>query len=137
LNSIIIATFNEEKVIGSALYTLASTLTLPHEVIVSDGGSSDRTVELAAKYAAALVVFWGPAVRRLRRGEMTVPRPPVATSCRPRPAAQNNMFSRGESFREFQMIRQEAFTRLGRFRADLVTIEDTDMFRRLSKSEKP
>jgi hypothetical protein len=63
----------------------------PHEVIVSDGGSSDRTVELAAKCAAALVVFWGPAVRRLRRGEMTVPRPPVATSCRPRPAAQNNI----------------------------------------------
>jgi glycosyltransferase involved in cell wall biosynthesis len=54
-------------------------LTLPHEVIVSDGGSSDRTVELAAKSAAALVVFSGPG-HRLRGGEMTVPRAPVAIS---------------------------------------------------------
>jgi len=37
--SIIIPTFNEEKVIESTLLTLTSTLTLPHEVIVSDGGS--------------------------------------------------------------------------------------------------
>ena len=34
--SIIIPTFNEEKVIESTLLTLTSTLTLPHEVIVSD-----------------------------------------------------------------------------------------------------
>src|SRR6516162_3668362 len=42
--SIIIPTFYEEKVIESTLL-LTSTLTLLHEVIVSDGGSSDRTVE--------------------------------------------------------------------------------------------
>ena len=30
------------------------------------------------------------------------------------------------------MIQREAFTRLGGFRVDLVTIEDADMFRRLS-----
>ena len=34
------------------------------------------------------------------------------------------------------MIRQEAFTCLGGFRADLVTIEDADMFRRLAKIGK-
>jgi GT2 family glycosyltransferase len=34
------------------------------------------------------------------------------------------------------MIRQEAFTRLGGFRADLVNIEDADMFRRLSRIGK-
>jgi glycosyltransferase involved in cell wall biosynthesis len=77
---IIIPTFNEEKVIESTLCTLASTLTLPHEVIVSDGGSSDRTVELAAKYAAGRRDLFGPAVRRLRKSETTAPRPPVATS---------------------------------------------------------
>jgi hypothetical protein len=43
--SIIIPTFNEKKVIEATLLTLISTLTLPHEVIVSGGGSSDRTVE--------------------------------------------------------------------------------------------
>ena len=67
--SIIIPTFNEEKVIESTLCTLASTLTLPHEVIVSDGGSSDRTVELAAKYAAAVVVFSGPGRQTIAQGQ--------------------------------------------------------------------
>ena len=66
--SIIIPTFNEEKVIESTLCTLASTLTLPHGGIVSDGGSSDRTVELAAKYAAAVVVFSGPGRQTIAQG---------------------------------------------------------------------
>ena len=34
------------------------------------------------------------------------------------------------------MIRREAFTRLGRLREDLVTIEDADRFSRLSKIGK-
>jgi hypothetical protein len=45
----------------------------------------------------------------------------------------NNVLHRGEAFGEFQMIRQAAFARLGGYRADLVTQEDTDMFRRLSR----
>ena len=49
---------------------------------------------------------------------------------------KNNVFNRGESFEQFQMIRQEAFTCLGGFRADLVTIEDADMSRLLSKIGK-
>ena len=61
--SIIIPTLNEEKIIEATLCTLTSTLTIPHEVIVSDGGSSDRTVELAKKYAGAVVFFWVPAAR--------------------------------------------------------------------------
>jgi glycosyltransferase involved in cell wall biosynthesis len=57
--SIIIPTLNEAKIIESTLRTLAATLTFPHEVIVSDGGSSDRTAELAAQYANTVVVFSG------------------------------------------------------------------------------
>lgn len=49
---------------------------------------------------------------------------------------KNNVFNRGEPFGQFQMIRQEAFTCLGGFRADLVTIENADMSRRLSKIGK-
>ena len=188
--SIIIPTFNEEKVIESTLHILASTLTHPHEVIVSDGGSSDRTVELAAKYAATVVVFSGPGRQTIAQGrndgaktargeffifldaDCVIPEPDrfftqalsqfrkypnlVALTAYlrvfPREETfgdrlvhgvanlglrlKNNVFSRGESFGEFQMIRQEAFTRLGGFRADLVTIEDADMFRRLSKIGK-
>jgi len=54
--SIIIPTLNEAKIIESTLRTLAATLTLPHEVIVSDGGSTDRTTELAARYANTVVL---------------------------------------------------------------------------------
>jgi glycosyltransferase involved in cell wall biosynthesis len=66
--SIIIPTLNEAKIIGSTLRTLAATLTLPHEVIVSDGGSSDRTAELAAPYANTLVVYSGTGRQTIGQG---------------------------------------------------------------------
>jgi glycosyltransferase involved in cell wall biosynthesis len=43
--SIIIPTFNEEKVIESTPLSLTSTLTHPRDVIVSDSGSCDQTIE--------------------------------------------------------------------------------------------
>ena len=48
--SIIIPTYNEEAVIGDTLSRLKS-LTLPHEIIVTDDKSADKTVEIAKKYA--------------------------------------------------------------------------------------
>src|SRR5438874_2570272 len=49
--SIIIPTLDEEKVIGRTLSLLKSQLTIPHEIIVSDGASKDKTVEIAKKLA--------------------------------------------------------------------------------------
>lgn len=66
--SIIIPTLNEAKIIESTLRTLQATLTLPHEVIVSDGGSSDRTVELAARYANTVVLFSGAGRQTIGAG---------------------------------------------------------------------
>ena len=66
--SIIIPTLNEAKIIESTLRTLAATLTLPHEVIVSDGGSSDRTAELAARYANTIVVYSGAGRQTIGEG---------------------------------------------------------------------
>lgn len=66
--SIIIPTLNEEKIIETTLRTLAATLTLPHEVIVSDGGSSDRTAELAARYANTIVVYSGTGRQTIGEG---------------------------------------------------------------------
>ena len=66
--SIIIPTLNEAKIIESTLRTLAATLTLPHEVIVSDGGSSDRTAELAARYANTVVVYSGAGRQTIGEG---------------------------------------------------------------------
>lgn len=57
--SIIIPTLNEEKGIEKTLTRLKSTLTLPHEIIVSDGKSTDATITLAQKYADRVVVFPG------------------------------------------------------------------------------
>ncbi len=50
--SIIIPTLNEEVCLGQ---TLASLFSLPHEIIVVDGGSEDSTVELARQYASVVL----------------------------------------------------------------------------------
>lgn len=57
--SIVIPTYYEEKIIGSTLSSLKSQLTIPHEIIISDGGSKDQTVNIAAKYADKLVIYNG------------------------------------------------------------------------------
>jgi glycosyltransferase involved in cell wall biosynthesis len=54
--SIIIPTRNEEKIIGHVLSTLKNTITIPHEIIISDGNSTDATVAIAQKYADKIVI---------------------------------------------------------------------------------
>ncbi len=56
LISIIVPVRDEEKVIASSLTQFAK-LTIPHELIVSDGGSSDKTVEIARKYTDKIAVW--------------------------------------------------------------------------------
>jgi glycosyltransferase involved in cell wall biosynthesis len=185
--SIIIPTFNEAKIIESTLRTLAATLTLAHEVIVSDGGSSDATAELAARHSSTVVVYSGAGRQTIGQGrndgakvaagdflvfldaDCVIPDPDrffaqalayferdpglvgLTGYLRVFPADEtlgdrlvsgianlglrvaNNIFKRGASFGEFQMIRREAFARLGGFRSDLIAFEDADMFRRLSR----
>ncbi len=52
--SIIIPTLNEEKILEKTLKAL-TPLSLEHEIIVSDGGSTDKTVQIAEKYAGRVV----------------------------------------------------------------------------------
>ena len=53
--SIIIPTLNEEILIESALENLRThTRNTPHEIIVSDGGSRDKTVTIAEKFALVI-----------------------------------------------------------------------------------
>jgi GT2 family glycosyltransferase len=56
--SFIIPTFNEEKEIENTLKRLAEYHS-EHEIIVSDGGSTDRTVEIARKYADKVIIYDG------------------------------------------------------------------------------
>jgi glycosyltransferase involved in cell wall biosynthesis len=59
--SIIIPAFNEEKYIRDAVRQFYG-LSIPHEIIVSDGGSTDNTVELARQ--EKVIVVMHPADKR-------------------------------------------------------------------------
>ena len=53
--SIVIPTLQEEKVIGATLSLLKTCDAIPCEIIVSDGGSIDRTVEIARPVADSVI----------------------------------------------------------------------------------
>ena len=64
--SIIIPTLKEDQFLERTLENL-KTLQLPHEIIITDGGSADRTLETARKYTDKIVVWDQP--RRQTFGE--------------------------------------------------------------------
>jgi glycosyltransferase involved in cell wall biosynthesis len=66
--SIIIPTLNEEGYIEETLLSIKSKLTLPHEIIVSDGGSKDKTIEIAHKYANSVVEHTGESRQNISQG---------------------------------------------------------------------
>jgi glycosyltransferase involved in cell wall biosynthesis len=74
--SVVVPALNEEEWIVSCLESLTSQSYDDYELIVVDGGSSDRTVELAEQYADRVIVYKGPvgAARNLgargSRGEI-------------------------------------------------------------------
>ncbi|MBL8029953.1 MAG: glycosyltransferase [Candidatus Doudnabacteria bacterium] len=53
--SIIIPTLNEEKVLEKTLLALRKLISTPFEIIISDGGSRDDTLNIARKYAHKVV----------------------------------------------------------------------------------
>ena len=54
--SVVIPTYNEEKCIGDCLKSLRNGSATPYEIIVADGLSQDRTVEIASMYGAKIVI---------------------------------------------------------------------------------
>lgn len=66
--SVIIPTLNEESVIEKTLTLLKSKLTLPHEIIVSDGQSTDKTVAIARGLADIVVAYNEPARQTIAQG---------------------------------------------------------------------
>jgi rSAM/selenodomain-associated transferase 2 len=64
--SVIVPVLNEEKTIAA---TLAALLTLaPYEIIIVDGGSTDRTRELAAKFQVKAISSERGRGRQMNRG---------------------------------------------------------------------
>jgi glycosyltransferase involved in cell wall biosynthesis len=66
--SIIIPTLNEEKIIEKTLQNLKGLTDIPCEIIVSDGRSTDRTIEIAKKYATKVIVYEGTARQTIGMG---------------------------------------------------------------------
>ncbi len=64
--SIIIPTLREEQFLERTLENLKN-LTLPHEIIITDGGSTDRTLDIARAHDAKITVWSEP--RRQTFGE--------------------------------------------------------------------
>lgn len=66
--SIIIPTLNEEKRIASTLKNLSKLSSISHEIIISDGNSSDNTIKIAEKYADRVVVYKGKKRQTIAAG---------------------------------------------------------------------
>lgn len=66
--SIIIPTLNEEKIIEKMLTSLKELTDFPYEIIVSDGNSTDRTVEIARNHAHKVVVHDGKTRQTIGEG---------------------------------------------------------------------
>jgi glycosyltransferase involved in cell wall biosynthesis len=66
--SIIIPTLQEEKMIEKVLISLKELKGFEYEIIVSDGHSTDRTAEIAKKYADHVVVHDGKTRQTIAQG---------------------------------------------------------------------
>ncbi len=66
--SIIIPTLDEEKVIEKLLRNLREIKTFDYEIIVSDGGSTDRTVEIAKRVAGKVVEYGSEKRQTIAQG---------------------------------------------------------------------
>ncbi len=186
--SIVIPTKNESAAIEATLKNIKDGLkNIPYEIIVSDGGSTDATQAIAARYAKEVVVYSGTMRQKISQGkndgakkasgeflvfidaDVIVPSPDaffrkaledfardpklVALGSRIRVlpelerfsdhffrgfhnffnAFMNNILRFGTGSGEFQMVRADAFRKIGGFDEHIVASEDHDLFHRLAK----
>jgi len=66
--SIIIPTLNEETVLEKTLLSLKKLTNYDYEIIISDGKSTDKTIEIAKKYNCKIVEYKDPARQTIGQG---------------------------------------------------------------------
>lgn len=77
--SVIIPTLNEEKFIETCLRSIRNQ-TIPAEIIVVDGGSTDQTVEIAKRYADKVLVAPGIRIGNSRQMGLEAAKNPIVIS---------------------------------------------------------
>ncbi len=186
LVSFIIPALNEEKELPTTIIQIKSLNVVPKEVIVADGGSTDRTLELARKLADKVYDRNGGRNRNIAENrnkgaslatgqylffidcEVRIERLSefieeclklfeampelvgITLKIRFFPAEEKfldkiilgiintavRLFNRigiGVAMGWVQVVRTDAFRQIGGFNENLVTAEDSDLFRRLNK----
>lgn len=187
--SIIIPTLNEEKIIEKTLKSIIKHKG-EYEIIISDGISRDKTIEIAKKYTDKIVIHSGEKRQTIGKGrndgaliakgeylvfldadvymkdpneffekalnifEQNKKIVAVTTYIKVTPAFEtmpdkiiwwcinssyifyNNVIGMGGASGEFQMIKTEAFKKVGGFNEFLIGGEDHELFRRLAKVGK-
>lgn len=185
LISIIIPTLREGPFLERTLKNF-NDLQIPHELIITDGGSTDETLSIALKYTDKITVWkeqrrqtFGEAKNagaELATGDylvfidadVIIPAPQafftellhefeqnkklIASTVPLKPYEENlsradavfsaplnwfyiisnNIFRSGNSSGEFQMVRTEAFKKIGGFSEHLAAGEDNELFRQLA-----
>jgi len=59
---------NEEKILEKTLKSLREFTSLEHEIVISDGGSTDQTLAIAEKYADKVIKHTGPGRQNISMG---------------------------------------------------------------------
>ena len=78
--SVVIPALNEEEFIENTLKSLHGQSVPPDEIIVMDNGSTDRTVEIAKRYADRVIITPDVSIVNLRQAGAEATRNPIIVS---------------------------------------------------------
>lgn len=75
--SVVIPALNEEDFIGNCLRSIRAQTVQPAEIIVVDNGSTDKTVEIARKYADKVLILPGLSLRDMKQLGVEAAKSPI------------------------------------------------------------
>ncbi len=78
--TVIIPALNEEEFIGDCLRSIRAQTLQPAEIIVLDNGSTDRTVEIAKKYADVVLIFPGLSLWEMKQRGVEAAKSPIVVT---------------------------------------------------------